>query len=124
MVAGADTPANGGGGGQGDIEKLLDLCDNISAGPSALGDGATSPITSAIQLLPDEFEAAMHTPAWELPVRAQHDLRSRARRSMSMSVTATGSSASAAVEQREDLVTLTIDDVEVGAEGHPGDSRR
>jgi NADH-quinone oxidoreductase subunit G len=32
---------------------------------------------------------------------------------MTMSVTATGPSASAAVEQREDLVTLTIDDVEV-----------
>jgi NADH-quinone oxidoreductase subunit G len=32
---------------------------------------------------------------------------------MSMSVTATGPSASSAVEQREDLVTLTIDDIEV-----------
>jgi NADH-quinone oxidoreductase subunit F len=31
-----------------------------------LGDGATSPITSAIQYFRDEFEAAMHTPAWEL----------------------------------------------------------
>ena len=46
---------------------LLDLCDNI-LGRSfcALGDGATSPITSAIKFFREEFEAAMHTPAWEL----------------------------------------------------------
>src|SRR6476619_5666654 len=56
-----------GRGEPGDIEKLLDLCDNI-LGRSfcALGDGATSPITSAIQYLRAEFEAALHTPAWEL----------------------------------------------------------
>ena len=56
-----------GQGEEGDIEKLLDLCENI-LGRSfcALGDGATSPITSAIQYFRDEFEAAMHTPAWEL----------------------------------------------------------
>src|SRR5215211_8702130 len=56
-----------GQGQQGDIEKLLDLCENI-LGRSfcALGDGATSPITSAIAYFRDEFEAAMHTPAWEL----------------------------------------------------------
>jgi NADH-quinone oxidoreductase subunit F len=56
-----------GQGQPGDIEKLLDLCDNI-LGRSfcALGDGATSPITSAIEYFRDEFEAAMHTPAWEL----------------------------------------------------------
>ena len=52
-----------GRGEEGDIEKLLDLCDNI-LGRSfcALGDGATSPITSAIRYFRDEFEAAMHTP--------------------------------------------------------------
>ncbi|HEX8508541.1 MAG TPA: NADH-quinone oxidoreductase subunit NuoF [Propionibacteriaceae bacterium] len=56
-----------GHGEPGDIEKLLDLCDNI-LGRSfcALGDGATSPITSAIQYFREEFEAAMHTSAWEL----------------------------------------------------------
>src|SRR5215203_272346 len=56
-----------GQGQEGDIEKLLDLCENI-LGRSfcALGDGATSPITSAIAYFRDEFEAAMHTPAWEL----------------------------------------------------------
>ena len=56
-----------GQGEPGDIEKLLDLCDNI-LGRSfcALGDGATSPITSAITFFREEFEAGMHTPAWEL----------------------------------------------------------
>jgi len=56
-----------GRGRSGDIEKLLDLCDNI-LGRSfcALGDGATSPITSAIAYFRDEFEAGMTTPAWEL----------------------------------------------------------
>ena len=56
-----------GQGQPGDIEKLLDLCDNI-LGRSfcALGDGATSPITSAITYFRPEFEAGMHTPAWEL----------------------------------------------------------
>jgi NADH-quinone oxidoreductase subunit F len=50
-----------------DIAKLLDLCDNI-LGRSfcALGDGATSPITSAIQYFRDEFLAGTHTPSWEL----------------------------------------------------------
>jgi NADH-quinone oxidoreductase subunit F len=56
-----------GQGREGDIELLLDLCDNI-LGRSfcALGDGATSPITSAIQHFRDEFEAGMHTPSSEL----------------------------------------------------------
>jgi NADH-quinone oxidoreductase subunit F len=50
-----------------DIDLLLDMCDNI-LGRSfcALGDGATSPITSAIQYFREEFEAGMHTPAWVL----------------------------------------------------------
>jgi NADH-quinone oxidoreductase subunit F len=53
-----------GQGSQDDIDKLLDLCDNI-LGRSfcALGDAATSPITSAIKYFRDEFEAGMHTPA-------------------------------------------------------------
>ncbi|WP_344326129.1 NADH-quinone oxidoreductase subunit NuoF [Aeromicrobium halocynthiae] len=56
-----------GQGQAGDIELLLDLCDNI-LGRSfcALGDGATSPITSAIEYFRDEFEAGMHTPSAEL----------------------------------------------------------
>jgi NADH-quinone oxidoreductase subunit F len=56
-----------GKGREGDIETLLDTCDNI-LGRSfcALGDGATSSITSAIQYFREEFEAGMHTPASEL----------------------------------------------------------
>ncbi len=47
-----------------DIELLLDLCDNILGRAfCALGDGATSPVTSAIQYFRDEFEAGCHTPA-------------------------------------------------------------
>ncbi|PJJ58249.1 NADH-quinone oxidoreductase subunit F [Mumia flava] len=56
-----------GKGTEGDIELLLDQCDNILGRAfCALGDGATSPITSAIQYFRDEFEAGMTTPAWEL----------------------------------------------------------
>ncbi len=56
-----------GEGRAGDIELLQELCGNI-LGRSfcALGDGATSPITSAIQHFRDEFEAGMHTPSAEL----------------------------------------------------------
>jgi len=56
-----------GEGKDGDIDLLVDLCDNI-LGRSfcALGDGATSPITSAIQYFRSEFEAGMHTPSWTL----------------------------------------------------------
>jgi NADH-quinone oxidoreductase subunit F len=45
-----------GTGTEEDIATLLDTCDNI-LGRSfcALGDGATSPITSAIQYFRDEF---------------------------------------------------------------------
>ncbi len=56
-----------GNGKTGDIELLVDLCDNI-LGRSfcALADGATSPITSAIKHFRDEFEAGMTTPSSEL----------------------------------------------------------
>jgi NADH-quinone oxidoreductase subunit F len=45
-----------GQGTESDLEVLLDLCDNI-LGRSfcALGDGATSPITSSIQFFRDEY---------------------------------------------------------------------
>jgi NADH-quinone oxidoreductase subunit F len=53
-----------GQGTSGDIDLLLDLCDNILGKAfCALGDGATSPITSAIQYFREEFEAGTHTPA-------------------------------------------------------------
>ncbi len=50
-----------------DIDTLVDTCDNI-LGRSfcALADGAVSPITSAIRYFREEFEAGMHTPAWDL----------------------------------------------------------
>jgi NADH-quinone oxidoreductase subunit F len=55
-----------GQGTQDDIDKLVDICDNI-LGRSfcALGDGATSPVTSAVQYFREEFEAGMHAPWWE-----------------------------------------------------------
>ena len=45
-----------GHGTEADLDKLLDICDNI-LGRSfcALGDGATSPITSSIQYFRDEY---------------------------------------------------------------------
>jgi len=56
-----------GQGREGDIDTLVDLCENILGRAfCALGDGATSPITSAIQYFRDEFEAGLHTPAWKL----------------------------------------------------------
>ncbi len=55
-----------GQGTQDDIDKLVDICDNI-LGRSfcALGDGATSPVTSAVQYFREEFETGMHSPWWE-----------------------------------------------------------
>ena len=53
-----------GKGQEGDIELLLDLCDNILGRAfCALGDGATSCVTSAVKYFREEFEAGMHTPA-------------------------------------------------------------
>ncbi|MCW3158096.1 NADH-quinone oxidoreductase subunit NuoF [Micropruina sonneratiae] len=51
----------------GDIEKLLDIADDIGGRSfCALADGAVACLTSAIKYFRDEFEAGMHTPAWEL----------------------------------------------------------
>jgi NADH-quinone oxidoreductase subunit F len=47
-----------GAGNEADLEKLLDLCDNILGRAfCALGDGATSPITSSIRYFRDEYVA-------------------------------------------------------------------
>ncbi|ACZ29513.1 NADH-quinone oxidoreductase, F subunit [Xylanimonas cellulosilytica DSM 15894] len=47
-----------GGGVDGDLELLVDLCDNILGRAfCALGDGATSPVTSSIELFRDEYQA-------------------------------------------------------------------
>jgi NADH-quinone oxidoreductase subunit F len=41
-----------------DIDTLLDACDNILGRAfCALGDGATSPITSSVQYFKDEYVA-------------------------------------------------------------------
>lgn len=52
---------------EGDVDKLLDVCDNIG-GKSfcALADGAVACVTSAVKNFRSEFEAGYHTPAWEL----------------------------------------------------------
>lgn len=56
-----------GQGSQDDIDKLVDICDNILGRAfCALGDGATSPVTSAVQYFREEFEAGMTQPWWEL----------------------------------------------------------
>ncbi|MCA0307108.1 MAG: NADH-quinone oxidoreductase subunit NuoF [Actinobacteria bacterium] len=51
----------------GDVEKLLDICDNMG-GKSfcALADGAVACVTSAVRHFRSEFEAGRATPAWEL----------------------------------------------------------
>jgi NADH-quinone oxidoreductase subunit F len=56
-----------GKGEEGDIEKILDICDNVS-GKSfcTLADGFVGCVKSAIGKFREEFEAGYHTPAWEL----------------------------------------------------------
>ncbi len=52
---------------EGDIEKLLDVCDNIGGRSfCALADGAVAAVTSAVKHFREEFEQGYHTPAWEL----------------------------------------------------------
>ncbi len=47
-----------GQGTEADLDLLLDTCDNILGRAfCALGDGATSPVTSSIALFRDEYEA-------------------------------------------------------------------
>lgn len=56
-----------GQGEAGDVDKLLDLADNV-AGRSfcALADGTATVVKTMIQYFRSEFEAGLHTPAWEL----------------------------------------------------------
>jgi NADH-quinone oxidoreductase subunit F len=52
---------------EGDIEKMLDLCDNMGGRSfCALADGAVACVTSAVKHFRSEFEAGYKTPAWEL----------------------------------------------------------
>lgn len=56
-----------GRGQEGDVEKLLDLCDNVTMKSfCTLADGFVANITSSIKYFREEFEAGYHTPAWEL----------------------------------------------------------
>lgn len=56
-----------GKGHEGDVDLLVEIAKNI-AGRSfcALGDAAATPVLSGIEKFRSEFEAGMHTPAWEL----------------------------------------------------------
>ena len=48
-----------------DIEKLLDICDNVGGRSfCALADGAVACVTSAVRPFRDEFELGFTTPAW------------------------------------------------------------
>ena len=52
---------------EGDVDKLLDICDNIGGRSfCALADGAVACVTSAVKHFRPEFELGYHTPAWEL----------------------------------------------------------
>ncbi len=52
---------------EGDVDKLLDICDNIGGRSfCALADGAVACVTSAVRHFRPEFEAGYHTPANEL----------------------------------------------------------
>ncbi len=52
---------------EGDIEKLLDICDNVTMKSfCTLADGFVANVTSSIKYFREEFEAGYHTPAWEL----------------------------------------------------------
>jgi len=52
---------------EGDIEKMLDLCDNMGGRSFCLlADSTVAVTTSAVKRFRSEFEAGYHTPAWEL----------------------------------------------------------
>jgi NADH-quinone oxidoreductase subunit F len=56
-----------GEGTQGDVDLLLEVAGNIFGRSfCALGDAAATPVTSAIKYFRSEFEAGLHTPAWQL----------------------------------------------------------
>jgi len=56
-----------GEGMPGDVDKLLDICDQTSGlSFCTLADGFVACVTSAIKHFRSEFEAGYHTPAWQL----------------------------------------------------------
>jgi hypothetical protein len=115
----------GAGGPEGDIEKMLDVADNIGGRSfCALADGAVACVTSAVKEFRSEFEAGLlHARVGAVPLRASSALFSSAKRSaggQGMSV-----EAKAGAVEKSDLISVFIDGIEVqGAEGHTGDPCR
>ena len=101
-----------GNGTEADLEKLLDQCDNI-LGRSfcALGDGATSPITSSIQYFRDEYLAHFEHGGCPFDPAASTLFASEGA-PMSTTVS-TALDHSAGPLDAVDLVTFTIDGQEV-----------
>ena len=104
-MVGADArQAREGRGQESDLDLLLDLCDNIFGRSfCALGDGATSPISSSIQYFRDEYLA--HLTHGGCPFDP--------RRPLSSPPQERAHDDDRAAEQVVKTVTLTIDDVEV-----------
>ena len=95
-----------GEGTEEDLDTLLDICDNILGRAfCALGDGAASPITSAVQYFRDEF--VQHHKRRRLPVRPGGTRPLLQERTSSMTVRAR----TAAGRRRPS--TVTIDGVEI-----------
>ncbi len=97
---------------EGDVDKLLDICDNIGGRSfCALADGAVACVTSAVKHFRAEFEQGYHTPAWELfPYEKSALFAVEGDALMSVDTkTTTGEE----LAPKPDLVTLTIDGTQV-----------
>jgi ferredoxin len=103
-----------GQGSPSDLEKLLDICDNI-LGRSfcALGDGATSPVTSSIKYFREEFER--HLTPGRSSVRSPEPRSSSQGDRVRMTVPTSPRTRRRrpAPAPPPDMVTLTIDGVTV-----------
>ena len=105
-------------GDEEDLDKLLDICDNI-LGRSfcALGDGATSPITSSIQYFRDEYVAHLTGVAAPSTRRRRRSSPRTTRRACPHDDHAredrAGRAGRPGRSAAADLVTLTIDGVPV-----------
>ena len=55
-----------GQGEEGDVDKLLAICDDITGKPfCTLAEGAVACVSSAVKRFRAEFELGYSTPAWE-----------------------------------------------------------